>query len=109
MSKNEKIFSRNLDPDQARAFLEKDTTFVLDVRTPLEFQGGALPKAYLIPISELSSRLNELPKDKSTPILIYCAHGVRSLHGQNILIQNGYSEVFNLTQGLAHGFSHGRK
>src|ERR1700683_3908092 len=82
--------------------VKSTSTFVLDVRTPLEFSGGALPRATLIPIDQLDRRLNEMPTDKSTPILVYCAHGRRSLVGCKILSDHGYTSVTNLDGGLAY-------
>jgi rhodanese-related sulfurtransferase len=82
--------------------LKDPSTFVLDVRTPLEFSGGALPRAVLIPIDQLGRRLTELPLEKETSILVYCAHGHRSLVGCKILADNGYTSVINLDGGLAH-------
>ena len=81
--------------------LKKSSTFVLDVRTPMEFQSGALDRAVLIPIDQLERRLGELPTDKGTSILVYCAHGVRSLACVRILEAHGYTSVFNLEGGLA--------
>ena len=82
--------------------LLKDTsTFVLDVRTPMEFKSGALNRAVLIPINQLERRIDELPTDKKTSILVYCAHGIRSRTGVRILEAHGYTSVFNLEGGLA--------
>src|SRR5579872_1824678 len=86
--------------------LNDPSTFVLDVRTPFEFQGGSLPRAKLIPIDQLADRISELPEEKSTPILVYCAHGVRSLAAIKIIRAHGYISVFNLDGGLAN---YGRK
>jgi rhodanese-related sulfurtransferase len=83
------------------ALLKEPSTFVLDVRTPQEFRTGALPRAILIPVDELKNRVDELPENKTTPILVYCAHGVRSLYAQSFLKSQGYSAVYNLQGGLA--------
>lgn len=81
--------------------LKSTSTFVLDVRTPMEFQSGALERAVLIPIDQLERRIHELPADKATSILVYCAHGIRSRTGVRILETHGYTSVFNLEGGLA--------
>jgi rhodanese-related sulfurtransferase len=81
--------------------LKNPSTFILDVRTPEEFRGGALPRAILIPIAELERRKAELPEDKDTPILVYCAHGVRSLSAMTFLKSLGFTKVVNLDGGLA--------
>ena len=55
--------------NQVRDFLhdkDPDDYQLIDVRQPSEYQGEHLPGARLIPIGELSSRLNELDPEKPT-------------------------------------------
>jgi rhodanese-related sulfurtransferase len=67
----------------------QDGTFVLDVRTPEEWTEFHAPNTTLIPLEELASRVNELPKDK--PIVVVCRSGNRSQTGRDILLQAGYN------------------
>ncbi|MCL2177874.1 MAG: FAD-dependent oxidoreductase [Proteobacteria bacterium] len=75
--------------------LEKD--ILVDVRTPAEFERGAIQGAVNIPVDTLRNRLAELPKDK--PIYIYCGVGKRGYLAVRILMANGYSQVKNLSGG----------
>ena len=70
---------------------------LLDVRTKPEVEAGALPGAINIPVDELRSRLNELPKDKQ--INVYCAAGLRSYFATRTLLQNGF-EAKNVSGGF---------
>lgn len=56
--------------------LVAEGAFLLDVRTPGEYAAGHAEGAVNIPVSELESRLGELPRDKT--IISYCASGGRS-------------------------------
>ncbi len=59
----------NSDPAQTRAAkqtLEQKETFVLDVRTGMEFSSGHLENAVNIPVSALEERLDELPRANRT-------------------------------------------
>jgi phage shock protein E len=67
---------------------------ILDVRTKEEFNEGHLEDAILIPVSELESRLDELPKDK--PIIVYCRSGVRSRNAANMLVENGFIQIYDM-------------
>ena len=67
---------------------------ILDVRTPEEFNEGHIEGAVLIPVDELESRLNELPKDK--PIITYCKSGGRSRNAASILVENGFTRVYDM-------------
>lgn len=88
----------NKDPDQTEAALhvmeqERENLLVLDVRTGVEFGTGHLDGAKNIPVSELDARMNELPKDRSAPILVYCRSGGRSARARKILETAGYTNV----------------
>jgi len=76
----------------------KEDHIILDVRTPEEFKEGHLEGAVLIPVSELEGRLSELPADK--PIIVYCKSGSRSSNAANILVKNGFSEVYDMGGGI---------
>jgi NADPH-dependent 2,4-dienoyl-CoA reductase/sulfur reductase-like enzyme/rhodanese-related sulfurtransferase len=66
-----------------------DDHFVLDVRTAQEFAGGYIPGAVNMPVDELRSRLDELPRGR--PIAAYCQVGQRGYLATRILLQNGFS------------------
>lgn len=72
------------------------TTFLLDVRTPAEFEAGHIPGATNIPIEELRERTDELPKE--TPIIAYCQVGQRGYLATRVLRQSGF-EAYNLSGG----------
>ena len=68
--------------------------FILDVRNLDEYKEGHIEVAVLIPVSELEGKLNELPKDK--PIITYCKAGGRSATAAEILVNNGFTEVYDM-------------
>jgi NADPH-dependent 2,4-dienoyl-CoA reductase/sulfur reductase-like enzyme/rhodanese-related sulfurtransferase len=65
--------------------------FLLDVRTPQEFASGHIAGALNIPVDDLRSRLEELPRDRQ--IAAYCQVGQRGYLATRILLQAGYSAV----------------
>lgn len=64
---------------------------VLDVREPHEYLAGHVPGALLIPLRELTGRLEELPRDHRLHVI--CASGNRSLHAARWLASAGYDAV----------------
>jgi NADPH-dependent 2,4-dienoyl-CoA reductase/sulfur reductase-like enzyme/peroxiredoxin family protein/rhodanese-related sulfurtransferase/TusA-related sulfurtransferase len=62
---------------------------LVDVRTPAEVQSGTISGSINIPIDQLRSRLNELPKDKE--LLVFCQVGMRGYIACRILTQNGFN------------------
>jgi rhodanese-related sulfurtransferase len=68
--------------------------FLLDVRTPEEFNSGHISGAANISVQTLASRLDEVPKDQ--PVVIYCRSGNRSAQAASILRDAGYTEIYDL-------------
>lgn len=75
----------------------QEGTFVLDVRTPEEWNEFHAPNTTLIPLDELASRVDELPKDQQ--IVVVCRSGNRSQTGRDILLQAGYAAT-SMSGGL---------
>ena len=77
-----------------------DDLFILDVRSPGEFEGelGHLEGAYLIPLDELRERLDEIPQER--PVVAVCQSGKRSAMAAEILLKSGYPRVANVSGGL---------
>lgn len=71
--------------------------FILDIRENAEVLINYLQGSTHIPLSELRSRLNELPKSET--IYVYCQVGTRGYAAQRILIQHGFKAI-NLDGGF---------
>ncbi|BAX82654.1 CoA-disulfide reductase [Labilibaculum antarcticum] len=71
--------------------------YILDVRTPVEFELGQIEGAINIEVDEIRNRLDEIPKDKK--IIIYCGVGLRGYFAARILMQRGFTNVYNLSGG----------
>lgn len=72
--------------------------FILDVRQPEEWNEFHVPDSTLMPLSELASRVDELPKDQE--IVIVCRSGNRSAQGRDILLNAGFTQVTSMAGGL---------
>lgn len=72
-------------------------TLRIDVRTRDEYSFGTIPGFVNIPVDELRTHLAELPKDK--PVVVTCAVGLRGYLACRILMQNGFTNVRNLSGG----------
>jgi molybdopterin/thiamine biosynthesis adenylyltransferase/rhodanese-related sulfurtransferase len=81
---------------------------VLDVREPDEFQEGAIPGAIHIPRGHLESQVENRITDKTTPVLVYCASGVRSVFAANTLQELGYETVAEMAGGFNRWKDEGR-
>lgn len=70
---------------------------VLDVRRPGEFAGGHLTHATNLPLDDINEQ-SEQP-DKSTPYVVHCAGGYRSMIFISILKARGYKNLTNVEGG----------
>jgi phage shock protein E len=68
---------------------------LVDVRSAAEFASGHVAGAVNVPVGELGGRLTELG-DKATPIVLYCASGMRSAHAKRTLTRAGFRDVHDL-------------
>jgi phage shock protein E len=67
---------------------------LVDVRSPQEHGQGALPGSVNVPLQAMQSAAQQL--DKSKPVIVFCASGMRSEQAKNMLSQMGFGAVHNL-------------
>jgi glyoxylase-like metal-dependent hydrolase (beta-lactamase superfamily II)/rhodanese-related sulfurtransferase len=73
---------------------------IVDVREAPEFidRLGHLPDAKLVPLSQLTARLDEF--DRERPVVAVCRSGVRSAQASVLLTKAGFGKVANLAGGM---------
>lgn len=76
----------------------KNDGYLLDVREKEEFNEGHIKGAVNIPLRELMTALNTLPKDKN--IYVYCRSGHRSLDAVSFLNSLGIENAYNVNGGF---------
>ncbi len=84
-----------------------DWTF-LDVREADEFQQGSIPTSVFIPRGNLEIQIEAKIPDRKTPIVIYCAGGVRSAFAARTLAELGYEKVVSMLGGFNRWKDEGR-
>jgi sulfur-carrier protein adenylyltransferase/sulfurtransferase len=73
---------------------------LLDVREDDEWQQGHLDKAVFLPRGFLEVKADKVLADKSQPIVVYCAGGVRSALAAKTLQDLGYTDVYSMRGGF---------
>jgi rhodanese-related sulfurtransferase len=76
----------------------EEGVFLLDVRTPEEWNEFHAPNTTLIPLDELAARVSEVPEGQE--IVVVCRSGNRSQQGRDILLQAGFEQVTSMAGGL---------
>ena len=79
------------------AMVEEGEAILIDIRFPEEYEAWHMGFSKNIPLNELPSRLNELPKDKL--IITACPHNDRANIARMFLVTKGYNAKY-LNDGL---------
>ncbi len=87
-----------IDPHEVAANISHYT--LLDVREPDEYEQGAVPGAVHIPRGNLEFSVEGRIQDKSAPLAVYCAGGVRSAFATKTLQDIGYTNVVSIIGGF---------
>lgn len=91
---------KEISAQEADELLKKNGKYLLlDVREKDEYREGHLEGALSLPRGFLEIKIESAVPDKSTPILAYCAGGVRSLLAANALKEMGYQNVISMSGG----------
>jgi rhodanese-related sulfurtransferase len=72
---------------------------VVDVRRPMEFSDGHVPRAANVTLAHIEKDLAKL--DSSKPTAVICQGGYRSSAAASILQRHGFSEIYNVIGGTA--------
>ncbi len=95
----------NILEDQVKIFhwddipsIDLKNAFLVDVRTPEEFEQSTIPGAVNIPLDDIRDRIDEFPSDKE--IYIFCRAGLRGYVASRILTLKGYKNNRNLSGGF---------
>jgi rhodanese-related sulfurtransferase len=99
----EKNGIRSVSQDEIVASLgTAQVPLLLDVRTKREFNNGHLPDALLIPVGELSERLEEVRQaSEGREVVVYCERGARALKAGRDLVSAGFEKVGHLEGDMA--------
>jgi molybdopterin/thiamine biosynthesis adenylyltransferase/rhodanese-related sulfurtransferase len=95
-----------IDTESAEARLGAAT--FLDIRELDEYEQGMIPGSVFIPRGHLESQVETKLADKSRPVVVYCASGVRSVFAAKTLNELGYADVVSLTGGFNRWKDEGR-
>ncbi len=90
----------DLNAKDFRRIVEQKSGSLLDVRTSGEFKNGHLIDAGQLNYYAFDFKQKLLLLPKEQPVYLYCNTGYRSKRAANFLLENGYSEVYNLRHGI---------
>ncbi len=92
---------RELSALQLKEYLETcdEQPLLLDVRQPWEYDACKIENSVLVPMSTIPATVASLDADRETVVI--CHHGIRSRSVGRYLEQAGFSNIINLSGGVA--------
>jgi molybdopterin/thiamine biosynthesis adenylyltransferase/rhodanese-related sulfurtransferase len=87
-------------PREADGLRADPRAALVDVREASEWEQGHIPGAHHVAKSYLEQQIEAYVPDRSTPVVLYCAGGVRSLFAGQTLRAMGYTDVVSMSGGF---------
>ena len=85
-------------PELKRKMDAQEPFELIDVREAFEYEIARIDGAKLIPLGEITERVNELQRER--PIVVHCHSGRRSAEAVRLLQERGFANVYNLEGGI---------
>lgn len=92
--------AQKLDTKKFKEKLENTDGVLIDVRTTDEVKKGIIPGAKIIDYFSDQFEEKLLSFDKDKPVFVYCQSGGRSATAFDLLVSNGFQEVYELEGGM---------
>jgi rhodanese-related sulfurtransferase len=92
---------KNVSAAEFKKEMEQNKTVIIDLRTDDEIAAkGMIKNAIQIDFLSKEAETEILKLDKTKTYLLYCAGGGRSGDAAEIMMKNGFKDVFNLAKGF---------
>jgi rhodanese-related sulfurtransferase len=80
--------------------INRERAIVVDVSETEEFAAGHVGGAKNVPVGQLEQRLPEVVKNKTVPLILVCASGIRAKRALAVAKKLGYDKAQVLAGGL---------
>ena len=92
--------NKDISYEKKKKIIKNKEIYLIDVRSGQEYEEGHLDGALNIPLYNIEKDIEKNIKNKDDTIILYCSSGSRSKKAKGILERLGYSEVYNLKEGI---------
>ncbi len=83
---------QSVDYEQAKNLIYNGNTFLVDVRSEAEYNGGHIEGAISVPLE----KIDDIKLAKNLNLIVYCRSGSRSKSAALKLLELGYVNVYDL-------------
>ncbi len=108
--KNDNVLYKTVFPQELCQTLQQNPGYLFffffsmgeyaDTSSSPGYNLGHLRGATNINVRELGKRIHELDSYKNKPVFVYCSHSQRSRRASKMLVDSGFTKVFNVNGGV---------
>lgn len=91
--------NKDITKEDLKSYIKQGAT-IIDVRSPQEYREGHIDGAISIPDYQIKKEIERRISNKNEIIVVYCSTGHRSQKSQRILKNLGYTNVYNVYEGI---------
>ena len=91
--------NKDITKEELNSYIKQGAT-IIDVRSPQEYREGHIDGAISIPDYQMKREIKKNIPNKEQLIVVYCSTGHRSQKTQQILENMGYTNVYNIYEGI---------
>lgn len=85
-----------VDYQETLDLIENEGAIIIDVRTPEEYADTHVAGALNIPLDTIDTQIGDYVDSLDQTMVLYCRSGNRSNQALNILVDLGYTSVYDL-------------
>jgi rhodanese-related sulfurtransferase len=89
-----------VSPDNAVQLINREKAVVVDVSEAEEFASAHIRGARNVPVNDLQTRLPDVAKNKTVPLILVCPSGARAKRALAVAKSLGYDKAVVLGGGL---------
>ena len=97
--------NKDISYKDLKSLMKNKYIVLIDVRSGQEYEEGQYEEGHLdgainIPVYNIEKEISKYVRNAEDTIILYCSSGSRSRQAKEILENLGYSEVYNLKEGI---------
>ena len=90
-----------VSPEKVKNVIDnKENAIILDVRTTIEYTNAHIKGSILLPVDEVLKKIVSVIPEKTAVVYVYCFSGSRSITAVKQMMNLGYTNVFNMPNGI---------
>ena len=92
---------KSVNTTEATRMMNQDNAMVLDIRESKDFTQGHISGAVNLPVSVLNTKISEIDRHKSRPVIVVCKMGTAAGAIAKTLKKRGFENVVRLSGGMS--------